>query len=344
MSETMKEKVIEKVVDGALEFIADTSKEELIELIEKNKLQKILGKTIESFHESSYFKREYKNVGFEYDKYCVYNLTDAELNVSNTAEQIADAVYKILPRCFLADEDSVYRNISSCIATLYLQRAKVTVQLYDVIKLQHEGFAQIDEGIADVKNIILSKYRDELRFRQEKEVLLKKELRNEVIAIVSEIATNYLLLVLKKSPQYDSEQVKDMLKANIGTIENVIEKMDEIIKEDFCSKPVCVTFVNGLEFTPQEIPYFIFSELYFRNVVLRGTENLLKYKDIMDDGSFIYILRLRNEIQGDLFPPLIAKGQTNVIGNSNVTIDVNLFRNTFEVIGELILLLYRSIV
>lgn len=137
--------------------------------------------------------------------------------------------------------------------------------------------------------------------------------------------------------------VEDILNAHINKIEEVVGHIEEYINDDFCAKPVCVNIANGLEVAEKEITYFVFSELYFRNVVLDGTEKMLKYKDIMDVETYVFILRLRNKVQGNLFLPLIERGQTNIIGYSNIEINVNDFRKTFKDVGQTIVMLCEKI-
>lgn len=64
MANTLKETIADKAITSLLELTIDSSKEELREIIDKNKKGKILYKTIALFSESSYFKKEYSNISY----------------------------------------------------------------------------------------------------------------------------------------------------------------------------------------------------------------------------------------------------------------------------------------
>lgn len=343
MSESMKEKIIDKAVDGVLDFIADTSSEEIKEIVDKNKHQKILGKTILKFVDSDYFKNEYRQIVFEYNKGMIYNLDDEVLNPIKTKKQIAESIYSVVKSVFSSDDDNVYDKLANDIASLYLQRAKVTIQLYDIINLQHQAITQITDDISELREELRSKYRKELQFKYEKELLLKKELKNEVISTLNEINNNYLFMVLKKSAVLENVNEVGLEASIITKIEEVIDRIEEYVQDDFVNKDVVCNFANGVDKVEKKISYLEFSEIYFRNVVLAGTERFLKYDNIMDTESYVLILKLRNEVQSNLFQPLIVMGQTNILNCKNIKIDVEAFRKTLKEIGCLLVALYRKL-
>lgn len=346
MSETIKEKFLNKAIDDVLEVVVDTSKQELEELIDKNKLQKILCRTIEKFGTSDCFKKEYRDVAFECNKDSVYYLTNEELDLSNMVQEITNSILKIIPYSFFSDDDSVYQGIADRISRLYIQRAKVTVSLYDVIRLQHNTVLKIDGGISDLKSVIISNHNTEIKLRQERELLLKQELKNESSSLLTEIMRNYVYLILKKSPVFEGE-VHDVSRALVSEMESLVEKIDELVEQDFYMKPVIVKFVSELKVSIEEVICLEFMEIYVHDVILRNTEKMLKYENIMDIETEICILRLRNAIQSNWLPVVIANGQSNILKCSNMIIDldfVNGFRSALKNIGELIISLYRKLI
>lgn len=343
MSDSIREKIIDKAVDGVLDFIADTTSEEIKEIVDKNKYQKILGKAILKFVDSDYFKNEYRKIVFEYDKEMIYNISDEILNPIKTKKQIAEGIYSVVERVFLSSDDNVYDKLANDVASLYLQRAKVTIQLYDIINLQHEALRQITDDISELKEEFRTKYRKELQFKYEKELLLKKELKNEVISTLDEINNNYLFMVLKESPTFEKVNEIGIGSAMVNKIEEVIDRIEEYVQEDFGNKDVVCNIMNGLNKVERKINYLEFSEMYFRNAILVGTEKLLKYDNIMDTESHVLILKLRNEVQSNLFQPVIAMGQINILNCKNIKIDVETFRKTLKEIGTLLVALYRKI-
>lgn len=342
MANTLKDTLIDKATDCLLDLLADTSKEEINDLLDKNRQQKILFKVISNFANSVYFKSEYKNVLFQENKDIVFSIPSENISPAATVEQITNALSKVVEQCFLTEDKNVLPTIAHHIAILYLQRAKLTVQLFDVVKVQHEGFNEITDDVHELKNIILSNHRYELQLRQEKENLLKKELNNEVTSVICEMLNYYLYFVLKKAPVFSGKEMDNLGIAMTRKINDITNHITDFVKDDFCKTPVCVTKVNGLESQTEEINYFIYSECYFRNLILKNTDELLKYNDIIDIESYVLILRLRNKLQGVLFPPLLQMGQTNILKCSNFNIDTNFFCKELAEIGNLLVLLYTK--
>lgn len=342
MSNTLKDIMFDKAIDCFLDLLADTSKEEINNLIDKNKQQKILFKVISSFANSVYFKSEYKNVIYQENRDLVFSIPSDNISAAATVEQITEALSKIIEQCFLTEDKNILNTIARHIAILYLQRAKLTIQLYDIVKVQHEGFNEITDNVRELKNIILSNHRYELQLRQEKESLLKKELNNEVTSVISEMLNHYLYFMLKKAPTFSGKEMDNLGISMTNKINDIINHITDFVKNDFCQIPVCVTKVNGLESKTEEINFLIYSEFYFRNLILKNTDKLLKYNDIIDIESYVIILRLRNKLQGVLFPPLLQMGQTNILKCTNYSIDTNFFCKELAEIGNLLVLLYTK--
>lgn len=241
-------------------------------------------------------------------------------------------------------EDISIRNTITChIASLYLQRAKMTIQLFNIVRVQHEGFNEITDNVHELKKIILSNHQYELKLRQEKESLLKQELNNEATSIISEMLNHYLYFVLKKSPTFSGEEMDNLCVAMTQKINDIVKHMEDFVKNDFYQIPISVNKVNGLESKTEKVNYFVYSECYFRNLILKNTDKLLKHKDIIDIESYVIILRLRNKIQGVLFPPLLQMGQTNVLKSAGFNIDTDFFCKELAEIGNLLVLLSNKI-
>lgn len=343
LEEKIKDIVIDKIVDDLLDVIANTSKEEIKHVLEKNKLQKILYKTIIAFTKSMYFKREYKNIIYNDNKDVIFSIPDDKIHASKTPKQLAENILYIIQDCFPSDDIESQNKISYDIAFMYLQRAKVTIDLYDIIHMQQNGFNQMTDDLSEIKNIILSNHKYELDLRQEKETLLRKELQNEVVGFIGEIMRRYILFVTKEPAKLSKEEMDNFEKGLISKIKSTIKEIDKYITEDFCIKPVEVLIVNGLQSEKKYINYFVFSECCFRNYVLDRTKKLLDYKDIMDLETYVVILRLRNKFQSNLFIPLIEMGQTKILMVNNIKIDESFFKREISEIGNLIILLYRQL-
>lgn len=345
MAETLKDMLLDKAVEALLELLIDSSKEEVQTLLERNKLQKILHKAMLDFSQGAYFNREFSGVIFVDESELVYSIPDDAINPAFTTDQIESALNEVIEVCFVTDNPDVLKPIARNIAMLYLQRAKMTIQLHNVLQVQREGFDTIASSVSDLKEVYLENTRYELQLKREKEVLLKKELHNEVSSVISEMMKLYLALVMKEMPSFSGDEMNHLDAAMANKTQSTIDRIAEYIHEDFCRKPVSLLIVNGLESKTITLPYFVFAETSFRKTILFNTEKLLMYRDIIDIETYVNILRLRNSVQSVLFPPLIEMGQTNVLQAANeTTIDPTFAQKELADIGGHILAIYRNLV
>lgn len=345
MADSFKDFLLDKAADALLELLMDSSKEEIQALLEKNKLQKILHKAIRDFSQGAYFNREFSGVIYVDESEMVYSIPDDAINPAFTTDQIEAVLNGVVEVCFVTDDSDALKPIAHNIAMMYLQRAKMTMQLHNVLEVQRESFDSIAGSVSDLKEVYLENTRYELQLRREREVLLKKELHNEVSAIISKMMQLYLALVTKELPSFSGDEMNNLDAAMANKIESTIDCIAEYVHEDFCSKPVSLLIVNGFESKTTSLPHVIFAETHFRKTILNNTENLLKYKDIIDIETYVNILRLRNSVQSVLFTPLIEMGQTNLLpAASNSTIDPTFAQNELSSIGGHILAIYRNLV
>ena len=195
------------------------------------------------------------------------------------------------------------------------------------------------------KEVYLENMRYELQLRREKEVLLRKELHNEVTSIISEMMRLYLALILKEMPSFTGDETNNLDAAMANKIKCVIDSIAEYIDEGFYRKPVSLLVLNGFDSKTVTLPYLVFSETQFRRTVLANTEKLLKYKDLIDIETYVNILRLRNSVQSVLFPPLLEMGQTNGIKMENgMSVDPAFVQKELSLVGEYILAIRRNLV
>lgn len=150
----LKDKIVDKIIDEVMNVVMGVSKKDVQEWIDKNKKQKILLRSIEKFHESDMFKREFKNVGYELDKDKIYSLPDNSLEASLTVDEIKKNIRDVISSCF-GCEDGVKDRIIEFISIDYLQRAKATAEIYDVIRNQQKYYNELETSISDVKEIIV---------------------------------------------------------------------------------------------------------------------------------------------------------------------------------------------
>lgn len=338
MADGIKDIIFNKITDEILDIVVGLSKEELNNLINQNKRQRILIHCIEKFADSDFFKTEFRNFIFCENKNLILSIEDDKIDLTLGKERIAENLYDKMKLCFVSDDNNSYKRLLEIIVGQYIQQAETTVKLYDILRIQQENFYSIDNDLKEVKNILIENKNKEYELNIKKSKLLRNELNNEMSIIISDIMNRYLYFVCKESPilQNKSQDKSDfnLIDSMSDKICDIVENISGYIKEDFCIKPVKVIRANGFEQTIEEIEYFKFMEFEFKDKILKGTDTILKYKDLITDEIYVLVLELRNSLNGNLFPSLYMMGQTNIIQNPNIKINVESFRKELVKIGN----------
>lgn len=309
MAESLKDKIVDKAVEAVLELCLNVSAEELKSRIDSNKFQRVLYKVIGDFSKSSYFHREFQSVLFVENRDAVFSIADDDINPAKTVEDIYNVIFGLIENCFVTDRVDALQPICQYISSLYLQRSKMMMQIYHIFPELKGNFEEISNELSELKQLIVDNYAKELRMRHEQEVILKKELHNEVTNIVCEMLNKYLYLVIKTSPTYEGDISKDPAGNMAGKTQEILNEVDAYVKEDFFSVPVTLTIANGFTIETKTMPYLFYSEHVFRKCILNSSSKLMEYRDIIDQESYLAILRLRNEVQGNFFIPVDELGQ-----------------------------------
>lgn len=186
MAESLKEKLCEKAVDVVFDLFTNLSYDELKELLDKDRHQKVLYKVICDFQKSSYFHREFHSVIYVDNRDLVFSIANDDISPAKTVEQIQEAIVNVINECFVTDSRDSLSLICRYVASVYLQRTKMMIQIYDVLPQMRESFDRLDEGLDDLKQLIKDSSQREMELRHEREFILKKELHNEVSIAVSD--------------------------------------------------------------------------------------------------------------------------------------------------------------
>lgn len=342
MTESIKEYMLDKATDCILDMLYDTAGETLEELLNKNTRQKILYKTIRRFVDSQYFKGELKSAIYSDNKEAILNVDSDAIAPSNSFEQIQTAIMPAIEASFASGDGNDLLTIAKHVTVIYQQRAKMTIQLFDIVKQQQDGFASVSGDIAELTDMVASNHKYELELRQERETLLQKELANEVSGIISEMMNSYLNLITKSPPHFTGTEMEHLGEAMVTKTKEVAENIENYIHEDFCSVPVVVLVPTSIKGESREIPCISFME-QLRCVVLSNTDKLLKYKDNVDLETYVFTLRLRNKLQSVLFPPIHKLGMQWILDVKSYIIDVSFFCKELSEIGMLLYSLYQKL-
>lgn len=348
MGEGIKDIIFNKIADEILNLVIGLSKEELNNLINQNRLQRILLHCLNRFAGSNIFKTEFRDFIYSEDNDLILAIKDEKIDASITKEKLVDNLYPILKRCFVSDNDNgSYRRLLEIVTEQYIQQAKTTIQLYDILKLQQDNFYTIDNTLTQVKDILVENRKREYQLSLKRQQLLKKELYNEMSGILSNIMNRYLYFLCKKSPTLSNvnpDATSGFIDSMCDKIEEIVENITEYIKEDFCQKPIIAMQLDGFEKRTEEVEYYKFMEFWFKDSILKDTDFILKYKDLLDDETYVLILELRNMLNGNIFPSLYKMGQSNIISNKQIKIDVEFFRQTLGEIGNKIVKLKKKLI
>lgn len=342
MTGSFKERMFDKAIDCILDMLSDTADETLEELLNKNTRQKILYKTIRKFVDSQYFKGELKSAIYSDNKEAVLNVDSDAIAPSNSLEQIQIAIMPVIEASFASEDRNDLLTIAKHVAVIYQQRAKMTIQLFDIVKLQQDSLARVSGDIAALTDIVSLNQKYELELRLERETLLQKELTNEVSGIIFKMMDYYLNLITKYPPSFTGAEMDHLDEAKATRTKEVAENIDNYVHEDFCTVPVVVLLPTSMEGEKKEIPCIGFME-QFRCTVLSNTDKLLKYKDNVDLETYVFILRLRNKLQSVLFPPIHELGIQWILSANSYAIDVSFFCRELSEIGMLLYSLYQKL-
>ena len=340
MSDSFKDIIFNKITDEILNVVVGLSKDELNTLINQNRLQKILMHCISKISKSDVFKMEYRNVSYYEDRQAILSIPDEEISISLPKEQIKNNIGFRLEKCFITDNPEGASKIYDIIIEQYIQQAKTTIQLYDVMKSQQDSFYSIEDTLSEVKTILIENREKEIRLNVEKQQLLKQELHNEICPVIADIMNNYLYFLCKESPKLENvnpEVELSFINSMSDKIKDIIQHIDEYVKEDFCKTPIKATIANGFEHSVQSIDYYRFMEFYFKDKNIQNTNAILNYTDLLDNETYVLILRLRNKLNSPIFPSLVKMGQTNILTCQNIIINVKEFQKVLIEIGRCII-------
>lgn len=163
--EKIQDIVFDKIVDQILELACGKTKTEIENLINQNRNQKILAHCMKKIADSDWFKNEFPNVVFCLDCNIIYSVDDEKIKVGLEKRKIAENISDVVSHCFVSDDDNVTR-ISELVTEQYVQQAKTTMQLYEIIEHQQQNYENLDGAIIDIKELIISNKRKEVICRK----------------------------------------------------------------------------------------------------------------------------------------------------------------------------------
>lgn len=326
----ISESILNKIVDEILNVATCYTKEELNELINQNRQQRILLHCVIRFANSELFRLNYKDTEYYDDHDSILSISTDKITPSLSPNIIADNLSKVLNKCFITDNKDRYDKVVEYISHEYIYQSKATVQLYDVLKSQQDNFDSMGENISEVKKLIIQDQEKQKRLLAKKQDLLKYELQNIIQGNLENMMNYFLLFVCKKSPSIIGPNGKGFISIAESMsikITEIIKDLDLYITDDFGNIPVKLNLMNTSIanfddlYRQQEVSYIIFLDV-FKGEISKSIDDLRKYEDYIDIDTRTLVLRLKNFINAPIFTsvPVSVK---NYLESSNQKIKVN---------------------
>lgn len=341
MSDTLQRKVLDVFVSKVLEFFADKTKDELIEILTKDDLKKILFKTMKKFTESDYYKQEFNNSYQFYDdggKYIMDNIQNDNINPSLTVEELNHNLSDLIDVYFQGDNDKSY--LLNQIVTNYRANASIKITLFDLLVQQQDFYKQTVEQL-EIHTRLLNEVKNQgEESKSFKKLILKESINKELQSILLQISNQYLYFVLKKSPTFSGDDLWD-IKARKNAIHQIQAQMDNLVDEDFYKNPVRALipsqetfeqFFNNNKLITKNIPYYQFCEYQFKGLIIEKINNVLdKYKTFLPDEFILLLFDLEKQLKSPIFETGLQYG----LDISKLTVVSYDFQNCRKILSEI---------
>ncbi|WP_313128514.1 hypothetical protein [Anaerocolumna sp.] len=339
----ISESILNKIVDEILSVATCYTKEELNELINQNRQQRILLHCIIRFANSELFRINYKDAEYYDDQDSILSISTDKITLSLAPHIIKDNLSKVLNKCFITDNKDRYDKIVEYISHEYIYQSKATVQLYDVLKSQQDNFDSMGENISEVKKLIIQDQEKQKRLFAKKQDLLKYELQNIVQGNLVNMMKYFLIFVCKQSPSIigpNGEGFISIPESMSVKIAEIISDLDVYITDDFGNIPIKVNLVNTsiANFSDccieQEVNYFMFLDI-FKGEISKSIDDLRKYEDYIDIDTRTLVLRLKNYINAPIFTsvPVSVKYYLES-NNQNIKVNKNDMQKIIKSMGQ----------
>lgn len=343
MGEGIISTIVDKLIDELLSNIIGRSKEEIAQLINGNKLQKILLHVIDKSAKSDIFNTEFRHFTYAPQSALILAVEDSKIDIKLSLDELKVNLDPIIKECFISDEEN-YELMTEYICVSYIQQAHLTASIVDILEVQKESYEDIMGGLDKVKQLILDSQQRELNIQAKKTQLVKSILSNELAHSVIDMMNVYLYFIHKESvslPLNGDVSQKGMIKAQSQVIEETLGEMSQLIDMDFCMKPIITVGVGKHQ---SEISYFKFCEYYFIATINNRIDRLIKYDYIMPESIYIILLEIKNIIEGDIFAPVCSNGMEEFIVSAGVKADVEAFTTVLSRLGRVLLELKQYII
>lgn len=345
MSDSIKNKLLEKALDEVFNLVIGKSKEELIEIIFKDDMKKTLYKVMKEFSQSEHYKYVFSEYVF-LDEYCYMSSFDEEMFSLNLGfRELEENIKKVVIAYFNSDSSDKMEQLIEIINNKFIEKASLKVNLADLLikqeKLYSNTIKQLDKQMEILNELKNQKY-DEEDYRRN---LMKRELNPVILSILNDISNRYCHLVLKKSPQLDRNMDLYI------TLQDVLKNIDDNVKDDFFKKPIRIVeaspdiiqkFLNGNKSIYKDVEYKIFIYNYFKVPILKKIDELnSQYSNQLTKTFIENLIKLKSQLNSGFMMSGLEYGVT--IDSKDVIFNVLELRAFLREFGVNIKKLFKEI-
>lgn len=345
MSDSIKNKLLEKALDEVFNLVIGKSKEELIEIIFKDDMKKTLYKVMKEFSQSEHYKYVFSEYVF-LDEYCyISSFDEGMFSLNLEFRELEENIKKVVIAYFNSDSSDKIEQLAEIINNKFVEKASLKVNLADLLIKQEKLYSntkkQLDEQIKILIELKNQKYDEE----DYKRNFMKDELKSLLVKSLSNIANRYCHLVLKESCQLSSDMNFHI------PLKNIIEKIDNNVNDDFFKKPVKIVepstdiiqkFLNGDKSIEKDVEYKIFIYNYFKIPILKEIDYLIsQYPNQLTKTFIENLIKLKSQLNNGFIMTGLEFGIN--IDLQNASFDVSALRRFIRELGITIVNLYDEI-
>lgn len=346
MSDSIKDKFLEKALDEVLDLIIGKSKDELMDIIFHDNMKKTLFKVMREFSQKEYFKYGFREYIFLDDYSYMSKFSEEMFKLSVDFNELQHNINKVINIYFNSDTNYKIDELTKIITNKFIAKVSIKANFADLLIKQEKLYSNTIEHLNNQMEIlkdIKNQKNDEENYKKN---IMNGELKPILEKVLSDIANRYCHVVLKKSPQLDKN-----IDLYIG-LKDTMEKIDDSVDTDFFNKPVRIIdasdkdiikkFFSGDKSFEKNVPCKEFLYRYFKTPIIDDI-NLLnrEYENQLTKTFIKNLIKLKSQMDnGFIFTGLEFGINVDI---DNASFDVMELRGVIRDIGLTIINLYDEI-
>lgn len=346
MSDSIKDKLLEKALDEVLDLIIGKSKEELVDIIFHDDMKKTLFKVMKEFSQKEYFQYGFREYIFLDDYSYMSKFSEEMFKLSLHFDELQENIKKVIIIYFNSDTSYKIDELTKIITNKFIAKASVKANFADLLIKQEKLYSSTIEHLnkqMEILKDIKNQKDDEENYKKS---IMNGELKPILEKVLNDIANRYCHVVLKQSPQLDKN-----MDLYIG-LQDTMKKIDDSVDNDFFSKPVRIIdasdsdiikkFFSGDKSFEKNVSCKEFLYRYFKIPVI-GDIDLVnrEYANQLTKTFIKNLIKLKSQMDNGFIFTGLEFGININIENSNF--DVMELRRVIREVGETITNLYDEI-